>query len=45
MNQLYKVSGMGITAICAKGESMLWLIRMIVYKGGVPTIEKFEVAA
>jgi hypothetical protein len=41
----YLVSGCGISAICEKGESMLWIINMIVYKGGVPAIEPYQEAA
>jgi len=42
---LYRVSGCGITAVCQKGDSMLWLIQMIIFKGGIPSIEKWSEAA
>ena len=45
MTRLFKVSGCGITAICQRGESMLWIIRMIIYKGGVPDIEAWTEGA
>ena len=42
---LYLVQGCGISAICEKGESMLWILNRIIEKGGVPIVRFWLEAA
>ncbi len=41
IEELYRVSGCGISVVCMKGESMLWWITKIIRKGGTPKISPF----
>lgn len=38
--QSYRVSALGVTLLCTKGQSMLDWIAYIIERGGVPSIER-----